>query len=192
MLSHLGCGRPITIIDPGNLSSWLSLVSLQSAVAVQRRGHLESVKHIVAYRGTRLRTNENDFSPFGTSYHDWMSKDNVPTVAPLAMVHYVDDNRMQDMIPGVSVTGCTHLLNQTSETATYGTAFLAAMNRMEQSLAIGTLLRYPAVPVGDEGYVTGNHQVVKIFAPPETKSLHRVQKTTTASMVIVMRNHWGN
>jgi hypothetical protein len=177
MLPH-GCGRPI--IDPADLISSLSLGSLQSAVSLGRMDIATVVMAMSSFRAVPRRGH----------YHDWMStvygecKDDVPTGAPLAMgrsvsmVHYVDDNRMQD----VSVTGCTHLLNQTSKSATHGTTFVAAMNRTEQTLAIGTLPRYPAVPVGDESYLTGNNQVVKISAVPEAKSLHRVQETTTASM----------
>jgi hypothetical protein len=157
------------------------VVVMSSFRAIPRQGHLESAEHIVGYLSkinhgtTRLPTNKNDFSAFGTSYHDWVStvygdcKGDVPTTAPMAMgrfvplVPYVADNRMRDMI---------------AETTTYGSAVVAAMNCTDQSDAIV------------------NNQVVKISVPVEAKSLHRTQEAITASKVLVIHpastltKHW--
>jgi hypothetical protein len=83
---------------------------MSSFRAALRQEHVGRVKCTVGslskmhHGGTRLHVDKNDFSPYGTSYHDWTytvygdCNDDVPTNKPPA----ID-----------SVTGCFHLLNQT-------------------------------------------------------------------------------
>ena len=189
---HMEAGTS-ELLDAEGLGRYQSLIgSPQSAVSLGRMDISTVVMAMSSFRavsrqGHRLRKNENDFSPYGISYHDRMGTvygDCMSRVV-ITPVHYVDASLIHNSVSGALVTGCTHLLNQTSETATYGSVFVATMNRTGQTLdAIGTLLRYPTVPIGDQSHVTGNNRVVKISAPPEAKSLHRVQKAIAASMAI--------
>ena len=130
-------------VSLGHVDIATVVMGMSSFRAVPRQGHLESVNG-----GSRLRTDKNDFSPFGTSYHDWTGavygdcKGDVLTDAALATDRFVATayclvaSLMHVMISsGESVTGRIHLLNQTFEAATYGSAFVAARTRT-------VLLRY--------------------------------------------------
>jgi hypothetical protein len=198
----LGCMDIVTVVK-----------AMPPSRAVPR--HFQSANHTVAYLSkmshviTSLCTNENDFWPYGTSYHDWMGTaysdckddvradallaygdcmDDVPTDAPgtigrfVTTVHYVGTM--------ISVTSCIPFHNQTpidaystAEMITYGSDVVAARICAAQIIEP----QYLGV-----GYMLGNNAAtVKSSTLPETKSLHKVQEAIAARMGIVIQcNEW--
>ena len=74
-----------------------------------------------------------------------------PLGRPVILTHYVDANLYHDMLSGISVTGIFHFINQTpsvwfsnkqatSETAMYGSEFLASHTCVEQIIDLCTTL----------------------------------------------------
>ena len=78
---------------------------------------------------------------------------------------------MHDVLSGRSVTGCFHMANLTpmmwfskkqatseTETATYGSEFLAARTCIEQIIDLRNSFRYLGVPICETSYVWGDNE----------------------------------
>ena len=101
--------------------------------------------------------------------------ENIPEDAPkprgkqVTLVHYFDANLMHDVLSGKAVTGCVHFANKTpimwyskkqatSETATYGSEFIAGRTCIEQIVDLRNTFRYLGVPINEISYVFGDNQ----------------------------------
>jgi hypothetical protein len=89
----------------------------------------------------------------------------------VTLSHYVDANLMHDVATGRSVIGILHLINKTPiewyskkqatvETATYGSAFVAARICVEQIIDLRNTLRYLGVPIKKKSYMLGDKKSV--------------------------------
>ena len=120
----------------------------------------------------RFRTDEPDFSsvPEPPSFEEWRDtayghhEEDLPPDAPpplgkrVILSHYYDASLMHDVLNGKAVTGILHFYNKTpidwhckkqatSETATYGSEFMACRTCLEQVIDHRNYLRYLGVPV---------------------------------------------
>ena len=94
-----------------------------------------------------------------------------PLRKSIKMITYVDTNLMHGLVMGKSVTGISHLLNQTPvewftrrqptvKTATYGADFMVARTATKQILEMRTTLRYLGVQVNGSMYLFGDNKTV--------------------------------
>jgi hypothetical protein len=127
-----------------------------------RKGHLDRVKPICGYlskmrhSAIRIRTEGPDYSDIPRTEYDWEfsvyrgAKGAIPKDAPeplgkpVVTTTYFDANLYHCMLTGKSVSGVLHLLfnktpvnwyakkQGTSETATYGSKYVAARTATEQ------------------------------------------------------------
>jgi len=116
---------------------------------------------------------------------------------------YVDANLYHDWTTGRAVTGTLHFLNgtpidlfskrqNTVETATYGSEFVAARIATNQVIDLQLTLQYLDVPVSDKSYMFGdNKSVVTSSTIPHSKlnkrhnalSYHRVREAIAARII---------
>ena len=116
---------------------------------------------------------------------------------------YEDANLYHDMLTGRAVTGILHLLNgtpidwyskrqDTVETATYGSEFVAARIATEQIIDLRTTLRYLGVPIKGRAYMFGdNESVITSSTLPHSRltkrhnalSYHRVREAIVAKIL---------
>jgi hypothetical protein len=183
----------------------------------------------------RIRTEEPDYSALPEQDFDWTYTvygevtELKPKDAPeplgkhVRLTHYVDANLFHCMVTGRSVTGILHLANKTPidwyskkqntvETATYGSEFVAARTCTEQSIDLRNTLRYLGVPVYDRCYMFGdNKSVVDSSTIPHAKlhkrhtalSFHRVREAIASKTLAfchvrgehnpadILSKHWG-
>ena len=158
-----------------------------SSFRVQPRvGHLDRLKRMFGYLckfrhyKIRFRTEEPDFSAVPCVEYDWSNttygngEEDLPKDAPpplgkrVVLTHYFDANLMHDVLSGKAVTGIFHLMNKTpmmwfskkqatSETATYGSEFIACRTCLEQIIDIRNSFRYLGVEVYSKSYVFGDN-----------------------------------
>jgi hypothetical protein len=154
-----------------------------------REGHLERLKHMCGYLkryksgGIRFRTEEPEYGHLEEPTVNWANSvygdvkeecpDDMPEPKgkPVRLTCYVDANLMHDFITGRSATGILHLMNltpidwfckrqDTVETATYGSEFVAARIATEQVMDIRTTLRYMGVPIREKTFMFGDNASV--------------------------------
>ena len=155
-----------------------------------RKGHLERVKRICGYLrkkddgAIRFRTGIPANEQYYTmGNHDWMhtiygdvseeiAKDiPSPKGKPVRTTTFVDANLYHCKITGRSVTGILHILNQTPidwfskrqntvETATFGSEFVAARICTEQIIDLRITLRDMGVPIDGPAWMLGDNQSV--------------------------------
>jgi hypothetical protein len=154
-----------------------------------REGHFDRLKHMCGYLkryrsgGIRFRTDIPDYGHLEETSVDWTYsvygnvKEDIPTNMPepkgktVRLTCYVDANLMHDFITGRSATGILHLMNltpvdwftrrqDTVETATYGSEFVAARIATEQVMDIRTTLRMMGVPIEEKTYMFGDNKSV--------------------------------
>jgi hypothetical protein len=149
---------------------------------------------------------EEDFD-WGHIYHPCIEE--LPPDAPRALgkcvrtTSFVDANLMHDMVTGRSVTGVLHLLNKTPiewfckkqntvETATYGSEFVAARIATEQIMDLRLSLRYLGVPLEGPSWMFGdNLSVIKSSTIPSSTlkkrhnalAYHRVREAIACKIV---------
>ena len=196
-------------------------MTLSSFRVNPRKAHLERAKRVVGYlskmkHGTiRVRTGEPDYSDLPENEYSWEKSvygnvvELLPTDAPEPLgnpvVHtsYVDANLYHDMLTGRSVTATQHWLNQTPvdwycekqdtvESATYGSEFVAARIVTDQNISMRITLRYLGVPVKGPTRTFGdNESVVNSSNIPHAKlhkrqvmlSFHRVREAIAAKLM---------
>ena len=140
------------------------------------------------------------------SVYDDVSEE-VPKDAPAPLgktvmtTTYVDANLYHDWTTGRAVTGTLHFLNgtpidwfskrqNTVETATYGSEFVAARIATDQVINLRLPLRYLGVPVLDKSYMFGdNKSVVTSSSIPHSKlnKRHRVREAIAAKILDFLR-----
>jgi hypothetical protein len=180
-------------------------------------------------------TNRYDFTDMKIETHDWqytvyrgareMIPQNVPT--PLGQsvdtVTFHDANLYHDVVTGRSVTGTVHFLNRTPidwfskkqntvETSTYGSEYIAARITSEQIIDLRTTLRYLGVPIAKSILFGDNQSVVNSSMQPHGKltkrhmalSFHRVRECIAAQIFSylyipsaenpadIFSKHWGH
>jgi hypothetical protein len=186
-----------------------------------REGHLDRLKHMCGYLkkyksgGLRFRTAMPEYGHLEEPTVDWTYsvygdvKEEVPDDMPGAkgktvrLTCYVDANLMHDFITGRSATGVLHLMNltpidwftkrqDTVETATYGSEFVAARLATEQVMDIRTTLRYMGVPIEEKTYMFGdNASVIQSSTIPHSVlkkrhnvlAYHRVREAIAAGVM---------
>ena len=228
-------------ISIGRFDIQTAVMTLSSFRAAPRKGHLERAKRIYGYlvkmknATIRFRTDEPDYSALPEQCHDWTNsvygkvEELLPTNAPeplgkfVQITHYVDANLYHCMLTGRSVTGILTLLNKTPidwyskkqntvETATYGSEFVAARTCTEQNIDLKNTLRYLGVNVRVKSYMFGdNESVVNSSTLPHAKlhkrhtalSFHRVREAIAAGILDfyhirsednpadILSKHWG-
>jgi len=188
-------------ITLGRLDIATAVMTMSGFRAAPRRGHLDRVRRICGYISKmkhgmlKFRVHEPDYSDLPEKDYDWFHiygdvTELLPTDAPkplgkpVTFTHYVDANLYHDAINGHSVKGVLHLIiatpiewyskkQNTVETATYGSEFVAARTCVEQIIDLRNTLCYLGVPVREKGYMFGdNESVVNSASTPHAK-LHK-------------------
>jgi len=186
-----------------------------------REGHLERIKHMCGYLkkyktgGIRFRTDMPEYGHLEEPTVDWANsvygdvKEDIPDDMPepkgktVRLTCYVDANLMHDFITGRSATGILHLMNltpidwfskrqDTVETATYGSEFVAARIATEQIMDIRNTLRYMGVPIEEKTFMFGDNASVITSSTIQTSVLkkrhnmlayHRVREAIAADLM---------
>ncbi len=228
-------------ISLGRIDITTAVMSMSSFRVAPREGHLDRVKRICGYLSKmkhavlRVRTDEPDYSDIPEVHFEWertvygdcseVLPDDAPEPLGKPVIHtvYVDANLYHNLVTGRSVTGILHLLNQfpfdwfskkqnTVETATYGSEFVAGRTATEQTIEIRTSLRYLGVPIKGKSVMFGdNESVVTSSTVPHAKlhkrhtmlSFHRVREAVAAEILgfyhipgslnpaDILSKHWG-
>jgi len=216
-------------------------MTMSSFRAEPRVGHMDRVKRMYSYLSKfkhatiRIRTGEPDYSDLPDQDFDWTNSvygdftEEIPEDCPtplgrwVTLTHYVDANLFHCLLTGRSVTGIIHFLNKTPvewfskkqntvETATYGSEFVAARICTEQVIDLRLTLRYLGVPIRSKSYMFGdNKSVVDSSTIPHSKlqkrhvalSFHRVRAAISAKILEfhfidgsdnpadICSKHWG-
>jgi hypothetical protein len=183
----------------GRIDITTAVMTLFSFRAEPRVGHLDRVKRIYSYLSKfkhatiRIHTGEPDYSDLPDQEFDWTHSvygdfsEEIPEDIPeplgkwVTLSHYVDANLFHCLLTGRSVTGILHFLNKTPvdwfskkqntvETATYGSEFVAARICTEQAIDLWLTLRYLGVPIRGKSYIFGdNKSVVTSSTIPHSK-----------------------
>ena len=186
-----------------------------------RKGHLALIQHITGYlykfkhAALKFNVREPDYTGLQEMPQDWTYsvygkvKEDIPRDIPtpkgnfVVLTCFVDANLMHDYVTGRSATGILHLVNSTIvdwyskrqdtvESATYGSEFVAARIATEQIMDIRNTLRYFGVPVRDKTYMFGDNQsVVTSSTLPHSVlkkrhnllSYHRVREAIAAGVL---------
>ena len=185
-----------------------------------REGHLLRLKRIYqylrTYQNTAIKFNVEmpDYSQYKTTPANWghvygdcrediPSDMPVPKGKPVLTTSFVDANLMHDVTTGRSCTGVIHMLNKTPiewfskrqntvETATYGSEFVAARIAVDQIIDLRYSLRMLGVPLTGPSWMFGdNLSVVNSSTMPNGKlqrrnnilNYHRVREAQAAGIV---------
>jgi hypothetical protein len=228
-------------VSLGRIDITTAVMTLSRFRTLPRKGHLDRAKRVVGYLarmkhgGIRFRTDEPDYSAIPDPEYEWEFsvygdvEEDVPQDAPkplgrfVVLTHYKDANLYHDLLTGRSVTGILHFLNKTPidwfskrqntvETATYGSEFIAGRTCVEQVIDLRTTLRYLGAPIRGKSWMFGdNESVVKSSNMPHAKlhkrhnalSFHRVREAIVAGIVgfyhmpgesnpaDILSKHWG-
>jgi hypothetical protein len=229
-------------ISLGCIDITTAVMTMSGFRAAPRVGHLERVKRMYAYlsqfrdAAIRVRTELPDYSDVPCFEYDWThtvyggAKELLPNDAPepkgKEVVHttYVDANLFHDLITGKAVTGVLHFVNQTpvdwfskkqatTETATYGSEFVAGRTATDQIIAMRTTLRYLGVRLVGKSFLFGdNESVTKSCIAPHAVlkkrhnalAYHRVREAIAAKIIEfvhlpgelnpadILSKHWGH
>jgi hypothetical protein len=218
-------------ISLGRFNIAVAIMTMSAFRSAPRKGHLDQVKRICGYlskmrhSAIRIRTEEPDYSDIPRTEYDWefsvyrAAREEIPKDAPkplgkpVVTTTYVDANLYHCMLTGKSVSGVFHLFNKTpvdwyakkqgtSETATYGSEYVAARTATEQIIDNCLSLRYLGVPVKRSFMFGDNESVVNSSNVPAAKvhkrhialSWHRVgnrlpQRYCTLSTFLELSTH---
>jgi hypothetical protein len=209
------------VISLGRFDVLTAVMTMSRFRSCPRIGHLERLKRIYGYlkkfkHGTiRVRVGMPNMENEPDVEYDWMYsvygevKEIFPHDMPeplgkeVVTITYEDANLYHDMITGRAVTGILHMLNgtpvdwfskrqDTVETATYGSEFVAARIATEQILDLRTTLRYLGVPIKGKAYMYGDNQsVITSSTIPHSRlskrhnalSYHRVREALAAKII---------
>jgi hypothetical protein len=189
--------------------------------AAPRVGHLERVKRICGYLRkfpdaalrfhvripTALhdepRANDWEYAVYGCVTEELPTDMPVPRGHAVCMTTFVDANLNHDLTTGRAAMGVIHLLNQTPvewfckrqntvETATYGSEFVAARTATEQIMDLRYVLRMFGVPIDGPAWLFGdNESVVTSSTIPHSTLMkrhnalayHRVREAIAAKVL---------
>ena len=199
-----------------------AVVALSSFRVAPREGHMERAKRVCGYLrkhpdgALRFRTLIPDHEArYTTPDVSWMQTvygnvieelpHNMPTPKGkmVRTTTYVDANLMHCLVTGRSLTGIIHLINQTPvdwfskkqntvETATFGSEFVAAKIATEQISDIRWTLRMLGAPLDGPAWMLGDNQsvVTNSTVPQSTLkkrhnalSYHRVREACAAGII---------
>ena len=190
-------------ISLGRFDVLTAVMTMSRFRAAPREGHLARLKRIYGnlrkfkHGAIRVRTNLPDLSDVPDNEYDWLYtvygkvQEEIPHDAPvplgkeIATVTFVDANLDHDLVTGRAVTGILHLLNgtpvdwyskrqDTVETATYGSEFVAARIATEQIMDLRTTLRYLGVPIKGKAVLFGdNESVITSSTLPDSRLTKR-------------------
>jgi KUP system potassium uptake protein len=190
-----------------------------------RIGHMERVKRVCGYlrkypdAAIRFRTGIPNYDGIEIPKHDWMYSvygeaseelpPGMPTPKgkPVRTSSFVDANLMHDLTTGRSATGIIHLVNQTPiewfskrqntvETATFGSEFVAARQCTEQVYDLRYTLRMMGIPLDGTAYMFGDNQsvITQSTIPHSVLSkrhnalaYHRVREAVSAGVVYFLK-----
>ena len=174
----------------GRMDIMIAVVSLSRFRLEPRKGHMERVKRVFGYlrrfpdAALRFRTGiPNLESVVNMDEYDWMYsvygdvKEQLPSDMPIPkgkrirVWAMVDANLMFCKVTGKSCTGVTYFLNQTLvdwfckkqdtvETATYGSEFVAAKQATEGIISLRALLMYMGVPMEEKAWLLGDNKSI--------------------------------
>ena len=227
-------------VSLGRFDIGVAVMTLSSFRVAPRKGHLDRAKRIVGYlvgmkHGCiRYRTEDVDLSDCKRSEFDWKgtpykdAKEELPYNCPepkgatVDTITYVDANLYHNMLTGRSVSGILHLLGKTPidwfaklqntvETSTYGSEFVAARIATEQIMDLRNTLRYMGVPVGRSVMFGDSKVVLASSTLPHSQlkkrhnalSYHRVREAIAAGIydfyhiegaknpADILSKHWG-
>jgi len=228
-------------ISLGRFDVMTAVMTMSGFRVAPRQGHMDRIKRVYGYlmrfrdATIRIRTDKPDYSDVADPQYDWARtvygdiQEIIPADAPKplgeAVVHtcYVDANLLHCLVTGRSVTGVLHFWNQTPgewyskrqetvETATYGSEFVAARTAVDQIEDIRQTFRYLGVPVQGKSYLFGDNASVVTSGTVPQSSLkkrhsllcyHRVREAVASAMMLfshmpgehnpadVVSKHWG-
>ena len=229
-------------VSLGRIDVTTAVMTMSGFRANPREGHLDRVKRIVGYLSKfkdgaiTIRTEEPDFSSLPEKKYDWehsvygdvqeLLPDDAPEPLgkPVVLTTYVDANLYHDLITGRSVTGIIEFVNKTPldwyskkqntvETSTYGSEFVAGRTATERAIDNRTMFRYFGVHVKGSTMMFGdNESVVDSSTIPHSRlhkrhsalSYHRVREAIAAGVISfhhlsgklnpadVLSKHWGH
>ncbi len=189
-------------ISLGRFDIAVAIMTMSAFRSAPRKGHLDRVKRICGYLSKMRHSaiwihtaEEPDYSDIPRTEYDWEfsvyrgAREEIPKDAPkplgkpVVTTTYVDANLYHCMLTGKSVSGVLHLFNKTpvdwyakkqgtSETATYGSEYVAARTATEQIIDNRLSLRYLGVPVKKSFMFGDNESVVNSSNVPAVK-LHK-------------------
>jgi hypothetical protein len=196
-------------------------MSMGRFCASPKEGHLLRLQHICGYLkkypdgAIRFRTEIPDYSHLEHVTYDWAyssygnSKEELPSNMPIPRgkpvrtTTFEDANLMGDLITGRSTTGILHLVNQTPaswfcklqnsvESATYGSEFVAARLATDQMMDLRYTLRMLGAPIDGKSYMFGDNQSILMSSTIPHSSLnkrhnalsyHRVQEAVASDVL---------
>jgi hypothetical protein len=187
-----------------------------------RQGHLDGLKRIYGFLKKHpdgaiwFRTGIPDHEAIkmpetydwaylvhGEQHEDLPRNLPIPRGLPVMITTYEDANLMHDLLTGRSVTGCIHFVNQTPvywfsmkqnsvETATYGSEFVAARLATEQIMDLNYTLRSLDVPIDGPAWMfEDNQSVITSSTIPHSSlnkrhnvlSYHRVREAISSKVM---------
>ena len=207
------------VVQLGRFDVATANMTMSGFRANPRQGHLTRVFRIYGYlrkmnQGCiRVDTSRYDFADIENEPYDWErsvykgAKETVAADAPRPLgkevdtITFHDANLYHDLITGRSVTGILHFINRTPvdwfskkqntvETSTYGSEFVAARIAAEQIIDLRNTLRYMGIPIGRSVLYGDNMSVVNSSMQPHGKltkrhmalSFHRVRECIAAKI----------
>ena len=218
--SLVGCLQ--WLITLGRFDIMAAVMSLSRFRPAPRIGHMEHVQRVFGYLkkyphgAIRFRTGIPDHESRHTPMeYDWSSTvygnpvEEIPNYMPIPkgkpvrLTTFVDANLMHCQVTGRSATGVIHLLNQTPiawhskrqntvETATYGSEFVAGRTASEQIIDIRFTLRMLGAPLDGPAWMFGdNESVVNSSSIPShtlnkrhiALSFHRVRECVASKLL---------
>lgn len=235
-------GQAQWAVSIGRLDIATAVMTMSGFRANPRQGHLDRMKRVVGYLSKfrdgalRVRTEEPDFSNLPEKKYDWeysvygdvqeiLPHDAPePLGKPVVLTTFVDANLYHDLITGRSVTGIIEFVNKTLldwyskkqntvETSTYGSEFVAGRTATERAIDNRITFRYFGVRVKGSTKLFGdNESVVDSSSIPHSRlhkrhsalSFHRVREAIAAGIISfhhipgtqnpadVLSKHWGH
>jgi len=218
-------GAPQWAIQIGRFDIQTAVMTLSHCRAMPRRGHLDRVKRIhgclskMRHAAIKIRTDAPDHLNIPVKLHDWEcsccadAKEEIPLDAPkpkgkpVTVTSFFNaTNPCHHLISGKSVAGILHQLNktridwhsklqQTVETATFGSEHVDARTCTEQVIDLRLALRHLGVPIDGPTMVLGdNESVINSAAIAHSKmhkrwvalSCHCMRHAVAASIVNVI------
>ena len=228
-------------ISWGRMDVQTAVMTMSGFRANPREGHLLRVRRICGFllkfrdSAIRIRTEEPDYSALPDKHYEWESSvyagatEELPEDAPeplgkpVVLTTYFDANLYHNLITGVSVTGIIEFANKTPidgyskkqntvETSTYGSEFVAGRTATERSMDTRTTFRYFGVPVkgatklfGDNGSMVDSSSIPhsRLNKRHSALSYHRVREAIAAGITTlhhiagalnpadILSKHWG-
>ena len=204
----------------GRIDIYCATMTMSRFRSSPRQGHLERLKRVYAYmrnyKKTAIKFNTEipDYSQYKIENPEWghvyhPCREEIPEDIPKAygepvrLTTFVDANLLHDKVTGRSASGMIHLVNKTPidwfskrqntvETATYGSEFVAARIAVDQIVDLRYSLRMLGVRIDGPTWLFGdNLSVVNSATIPSGKlkkrhnvlSYHRVREAQAAKIV---------